>query len=177
MIREELENSLKTREQRYKERKWKKMYVSRAMITSRAFLSLKTAAACQVLMIFLNKCRMEKVQWKPGTRDKEWRITNNGEIQFTYKEAKEKYGLSAGKFRRAIDELAETGFIDIAKSGFGLQKDVTLYAISNRWEKYGTDEFVPMERLKRVEQLGFSKGNTHGKNSKQKIKSTLMDNC
>jgi len=175
--KEDLENSLKTREQVYKERKRDKMFVSRKQITSKAFLSLKTAAACQVLMIFLNKCRYEKVQIKPGTRDKEWRITNNGEIQFTYTEAKQKYGISAGRFTRAIDNLVEKGLIDIEKSGFGLHKDITLYAISNRWEKYGTDEFVPAKRPRRPEQLGFSKGNIHGKNSKPKMISTCTNNC
>jgi DNA-binding PadR family transcriptional regulator len=162
-----LESALQTREQRFRQRKWDKMFVSRALITSKAFLSLKTASACKVLMIFLSKCQVEKLQTRPGCRDKEWVITNNGEIQFTYIEAEEKYGLSSGKFTRAIDELLEKGLIEITKSGFGLQRDVTLYAISNRWEKYGTDEFVSMERPKRIEKLGFRKGNKYGKRKSQ----------
>lgn len=161
-----LESALQTREQRFRRRKWDRMFVSRALITSKAYLSLKTAAACKVLMGFLSKCRWEKVQTRPGSRDREWHIVNNGEIQFTYIEAKEKYGLSSGKFTRAIDQLLAVGLIDITKQGFGLQRDATLYAISDRWEKYGTNEFVPMERLRRSEQLGFSRSrkklNVHG---------------
>jgi hypothetical protein len=155
--------ALMTREQRFKARKWDKMYVSRRMVTSKAFLDLRTATACQVFMIFLSKCRMEKVQTRPGRNEREWQIVNNGEIQFTYIEAETKYGISAGKFTRAIDELIRVGLIDIAKTGMGLHKDVTLYAISDRWEKFGTAEFVVMKRPKRKQQFGFA-----GKRSKQK---------
>jgi len=162
-----LESALQTREQRFRRRKWDRMFVSRAIITSKAYLSLKTAAACKVLMGFLSKCQWERVQARPGSRDKEWHIVNNGEIQFTYVEAEEKYGLSSGKFTRAIDQLVAVGFIDITKSGFGLQRDATLYAISDRWEKYGTNDFVPRERPKRIEKLGFRKGNKYGRGKNQ----------
>lgn len=161
-------NLLKTREYRFKESKWDRMFVSRRQVTSKAFLALKTAAACQVYMIFRTKCRMEKVQTRPMQREKEWRITNNGEIQFTYLEAEKKGGISVGKFTRAIDDLLRVGLIDITKTGLGLHKDESLYAISDRWEKFGTDEFVVMERPKRKQQLGFTKGNSYGKNSGKK---------
>ena len=167
MARQNEIDALKTREQRFKEAKWNKMFVSRRVITSKAFLALKTAAACQVYMIFRSKCRMEKVQTRPCAREREWIITNNGEIQFTYDEAWEKWGIKSGKFTRAIDDLIRVGLIDIAKSGLGLKKDKSLYAISNRWEKYGTDEFVVKERPKRKQQLGFAKGNSYGRNCKK----------
>jgi hypothetical protein len=38
----------------------------------------------------------------------------------------------------------------------GLHKDVTLYAISDRWEKYGTDEFIVKKRPKQKQQFGFA---------------------
>jgi hypothetical protein len=149
-------DALRTREQRFKARKWDKMFVSRAVITSKAFLALKTACACKVYLIFLSKCRMEKTQARPMHREREWQITNNGEIQFTYAEAETKYGIPAGKFTRAIDELLRVGLIDITKTGLGLHKDVTLYAISERWKKFGTDEFVVKRRPKRKQQFGFA---------------------
>lgn len=111
---------------------------------------------------------MEKAQTRPMSREKEWRITNNGEIQFTYLEAEKKWGISVGKFTRAIDDLLRVGLIDITKTGLGLHKDESLYAISDRWEKFGTDKFVVMERPKRKQQLGFTKGNSYGKNSGKK---------
>jgi hypothetical protein len=153
------------------------MFVSRKVITSKAFLSLATATACQVYFIFLSKCRWEKVQTRPGSRDKAWVITNNKEIQFSYREALEKYGMKDGRFRKAIDELLRVGLIDIAHSGFGLHKDRTLYAISDRWEKFGTAEFQRVERPKRRERIGFQKGNRHGRHSRQKKNSTVADNC
>jgi hypothetical protein len=126
-------------------------------------------------MVFLSKCQWEKAQIRPGSRDKAWVIVNDGEIQFSYREAETKYGISAGRFTKAIDELVRVGLIDIAHSGFGLHKDCTLYAISGRWEKLGTDEFEPAERPKRREKLGFRKGNTHGRNSRRKENSTVAD--
>jgi hypothetical protein len=159
-------DALKTREQRFRARKWNKMFVSRAVITSKAFLALKKVAACQVYLIFLSKCRMEKLQTRPGRSEREWFITNRDELQFAYAEAEEKYGISAGKFTRAIDDLIRVGLIDITKTGLGLHKDVTLYAISDRWEKYGTDEFVVKKRPKRKQQYGFTNKNKHGRNCK-----------
>ena len=158
-------DSLKTREQRFREMKWDKMFVSRSVITSKAFLDLKTATACKVYMIFLSKCRWEKLQTRPMRSEKQWRLTNNGEIQFTYTEALEKWGIKDGMFTRAIDELIRVGLIDIAKTGFGLHKDVSLYAISDRWEKFGTDEFVVKKRAKRKRNLGFANGNMYGRNT------------
>ena len=160
-------NGLKTKEQKYKEVKWGRMFVSRKQITSEAFRSLKTAAACQVFMIFLYKCQMKPIEGS-AKRKKEYYIANNGEIQFSYKDALEKWGISNGRFTKAIDELVRVGLIDITKSGFGLKKDVSLYAISDRWEKFGTDEFVAKERQKRKQNLGFTKGNSFGKNSTSK---------
>ena len=59
------EEQLMTREQDFKAKKWDRMFVSRSVITSKAFLSLSTAAACQVYLIFLSKCRYERAQGKP----------------------------------------------------------------------------------------------------------------
>jgi len=159
-------DSLKTREQRFIEKKWNKMFVSRSMIHSKAYFSLRTATACRVIMLFLGKCRWEKAQIKRMRHEKEWIMTNNGEIQFTYKEALEKYNITDGKFTRAIDEVIRVGLIDITKTGCGLHKDITLYAISDRWEKFGTDEFIVKKRPKRKEQFGFTNKNKHGRNCK-----------
>ena len=161
-------DSLKTNEQKYKEVKWDRMFVSKRMITSEAFRSLKTAAACQVFMIFLYKCRWKPIEGKPK-RSKEYYLANQGKIQFTYEEALNKWGIKNGRFTKAIDEVVRVGLIDITKSGFGLQKDKSLYAISDRWKKFGTDEFVVKKRQKRKQQLGFTNKNKHGRNcNKQK---------
>ena len=134
------------------------MYINKRVVFSLAFLSLRSATAIKVYLIFLYKCKWEKLPIRPGCKDKEWCITNNGKIQFTYDEA-EKYGISRGTFVIVIDKLIEVGLIDISKQGSGLHKDVSLYAISDRWEKYGTPEFEKQARKKRKTQYGFAKGN------------------
>ena len=159
-------DALKTREQRFKEVKWDRMFVSKRLITSEAFRALKTAAACQVFMIFLYKCSWKPIEGKPK-RSKEYYLANQGEIQFTFLEAREKWGILDKRFTRAIDDNLRVGLIDIVKTGLGLKKDVTLYAISDRWEKFGTDEFVVKKRPKRKQQFGFTNKNKHGRNCKE----------
>jgi len=101
---------------------------------------------------------MGKLQGKPGKRRPV--IVNNGEIVFTYREAQKKYGISSSRFRRALDELVEKGFIDIAATGMGVHKVTTYYAISERWRDYGTSEFKEAKRPKpSIANPGFRRGN------------------
>jgi len=147
-------------------------WVERRLVRSKAFLSL-TATAIKVLMIFHIKRQMESV----GRRGKEqWTIKNNGEITFTYKEAKNEYGISESAFRCAIDELISKGFIEIARTGMGVHKVTTWYSISDRWREYGTPEYEkPKPRPKKPINRGFQKGNKYGRNCQQKIKSTVTE--
>ena len=57
-------------------------------------------------------------------------------------------------FSNAIKELLEKGFIDITRPGIGKYRVSTLYAISNRWRKYGTPEFVKVEVKRSVNEEG-----------------------
>ena len=130
------------------------MYVSKKLTRSDAFLSL-TGKAPQVLMIFLTKRRME---WKTeGSREGYWDIKNNGEIQFTYEEAKTKFGIGYAVFSRALSQLVERGFIDIAVQGTGIRGAVTKYAISERWRRYGKSDFEAKERKPRPMFFKFPK--------------------
>ena len=145
--------------------KGQNIWVERRLIQSKAFQSL-TATAIKVLMIFLTKRQCEQI----GRRGKEqWTIKNNGEITFTYKEAKSKYGISESAFRCAIDELISKGFIDIARTGMGVHKVTTLYSISDRWKLYGTPGYEPAKpRPRKPINRGFQKGNKLGRNCKKK---------
>ena len=89
-----------------------------------------------------------------------WVILNNGEIEYCYSEAKKK-GISPSSFMRAIDALVENGLIDIPHPGVGgWERDKSQYAISERWQDFGTAEFVPSERQKdKRHGRGFKKGN------------------
>ena len=142
------------------------VWVDRRLIASEAFNSLNTAAACQVLMIFLTKRQCAQL----GRSGKEqWQITNNGRITFTYQEAERKHHISYGQFKRAIDQLTAKGFIDIVETGRGVYRAANLYSISDRWRYYGTEEYKnPKLPRKGSVNRGFQKGNRYGRNCPKK---------
>ena len=88
-----------------------------------------------------------------------WGHTNNGELVYTYAQAK-RNGISQPAFTRALDNLLERGFLDIARTGAGQFKAVTLYALSERWRKFGKPDFIKAERPKKKQwsaEAGFQK--------------------
>lgn len=130
-----------------------KIVIDADLVSSRAFLNL-TGVAPQVYFLFLRRRRMVKT----GRKGKEkWVIENNGEIVFPYAEAINKFGFTRPRFLRAIDQLVEHGFIDIVHSGGGMMKDISKYAISKRWQDYGTQKFIQKHRPKDTRGLGFKK--------------------
>ena len=144
----------------------KVVVLEQRLLKSKAYRSLRTPTAYFVLGIFMTKRQLVKV----GRRGKEqWDIANNGEIVFTYKEAKEKYCISSGAFRDAIDELREKGFIDIAAIGMGVHKVTTFFSVGDRWKLYGTPEYKePKPRPKKPINRGFQKGNKYGRNCRKR---------
>ena len=86
--------------------KSKGVYLQHDILESQAFWNL-SGIAIKVFMVFRMKCVMKKVN--TGKRDGVF-ILNNGEIQFTYIEAKRNYGISKSTFQRAISLLIEVGF-------------------------------------------------------------------
>ena len=141
------------------------IWLERRLIVSEAFRALQTTSSYVVLMVFMSKRQMEVLK---TAKRKEFVIANNGEIEFTYIEAKQKYGISDSKFTKAIDELIDKGFIDIAATGMGVHKVTTHYSISDRWKDYGTPDFVKKERPKGTINRGFQKGNQYGRNCHKK---------
>ncbi len=113
--------------------------VEREFFNSKAWRSVRKGSSAIVYTHFLMKRRLEKAPANRGKR--RWLITNNGEIEFTYSEARKKLGFNKPKFHGAIKELVEKGLIDITHSGGGYDGDKSLYAISERWRKYETHEF------------------------------------
>jgi len=140
--------------------------VSRELLKSEVFRQLNGTAKT-VLFDFLMKRRIGKAYVPKSGRKKVRDILNNGEIEYCYSEA-EKRGIPRSSFMRAIDALIKYGFIDIARSGNGgIKGDKNQYAMSDRWEKFGTDVFIPTVRPKDIRRgRGFKPGNTHGRNSK-----------
>ncbi len=131
--------------------------IEKQLLKSEAFRDL-SGAAKTVYLDFRMKCRVKTMKGKNGRRGGRV-ILNNGEIEYCYSEA-EKRGITRPRFMRSIDSLVESGLIDIAHSGSGGKKgDKSLYAISGRWQKFGTDDFVPGQRPKdKRSGRGFQKG-------------------
>jgi hypothetical protein len=106
------------------------------MITSEAFWVL-SSTALKVYMVFLMKRVMGKV--KVGRREV-WAVINNGEITYTFAEAKKNHDISKSSFLRARDRLIEVGFIEIAEDGG--THHTTKYSISQNWRKYPEESFA-----------------------------------
>jgi hypothetical protein len=115
------------------------------LIESEAFLKLSGKAAMLCVIRFHQKAFKKNIRRKRGG-SKEPIITNNGEIIFTYGEAKELGIRSSRTFYRVIRELVEDkGFIDIAEYGSWYGKQPNKFSISYRWREYGTDEYKKKE--------------------------------
>jgi hypothetical protein len=115
------------------------------LIESEAFLNLSGKAAMLCVIRFHQKAFKKKIKPKRGG-SKETIITNNGEIIFTYAEAKELGIRSSRTFYRVIRELVEDkGFVDIEEHGGWYGKQPNKFSISYRWRKYGTGEYKKME--------------------------------
>lgn len=144
--------------------------IERTFLQSEAFRSLNGTAK-NVFFDFRMKCQLQKIKGTSGRKD-EWLISNNGKIEYTYSEA-EKKGIARATFMRSIDALLEKGLIDIAYQGQGGRKgDKSLYAISNRWEMYGTDKFEQATRPKDLRGgRGFKPGKNHWTKTNIGIKS------
>lgn len=129
--------------------------VERELLKSRAFRELNGTSKT-VFFDFLMKCKVKGIKGQPG-RKRERVILNNGEIEYCYSDA-EKRGIPRASFMRALDVLIGKGFIDCYHSGSGTRKgDKSLYGISERWRKYGSENFIEAKRQKDIRQgRGFA---------------------
>lgn len=145
------------------------IYLEAGLLDSQAFKSLKTWDY-KCLFEFFRRRQIKKDKRNYGKK-KMVVILNNGKIEFTYKDAI-KYGFSEKQFRDAIDTLIDRGFLEITHQGTGTG-DPSFYYISNRWTKWGTDEFkpVPLERRRRkrtTTDSGWAKFNQKQKSTAKK---------
>jgi hypothetical protein len=128
-----------------------------ALIESDAFLELSGKAAIICLIRFHQKAYKKSLKGKKGIKN--YTITNNGEIIFTYGEAKELGIKSSRTFNKVIRELVEDkGFIDIAEFGNWYGNKPSKFAISGRWKRYGTADYEKVEIPRILPQgIGFKK--------------------
>ncbi len=83
---------------------------------------------------------------------------NNHSIIFTSKEAEEI--MSKSTFVKSRNQLIERGLIDVIKRG-GLEKQPTIYGLSDRWRKFRTKDFIKVNLKKifpRIFKKRFKKG-------------------
>jgi hypothetical protein len=127
------------------------------LIESEAIQGL-SGNAVLVLIRFHQKAHRKKTR----RRGINWTtITNNGQIQFPYAEARE-FGIKSDRtFYRIIRQLVEDrGFIDIVEPGNWYLRQPTKFAISQRWKRYGTADFEIVEMSRSLPPgLGFQRGN------------------
>lgn len=126
-------------------RRGSKIWIPRALIESQALINLKSKKAVRVYLCFLTKAKMSRI--KRNGRD-HWVISNNGEIVFTYKEAKTRFSLTPKRFRNIIDELIAHGLIEITESGNYYGRIASLYKISERWRDFGKPGYSFNARVK-----------------------------
>lgn len=128
------------------------------LIESKAFMDLSGKAALVALIRFHQKAyRKRTSRKKKGLKDLV--ITNNGEIIFTYGEAKELGIKSSQTFYRVIKELVEDkGFINMTYRGNYYNNEPNKFGISERWKHYGTDRYEKVE-IPRIlpKGIGFKK--------------------
>lgn len=155
----------------------KQIWFEKELLQSNAYRELKTTACYVVYAIFKTKCQMEpdipyatSKRRRKASLIKKWIIKNNGKLEFTYQEAKDKYGISNQKFQRAIADLVGKGFIDITKRCGDSYNEPNLYGISERWRLYGDKKFIKQSYEKATGRPGFKNGNQYGKNCDEKVK-------
>ena len=118
------------------------VYVPWQMIESEA-LRVLSPTGVFVLLRFLQKRTFSKV------KNKKKPIYQNSGLVFTYNEAKA-LGISTSQFAVVMKKLVELGFIDVEHQGGGVGRDYSRYAVSNRWENYGTDLFEKVTKPRRL---------------------------
>ncbi len=130
------------------------------LIESKAFLEISGKAALVALIRFHQKA-FRKKKSKKKRSFQNLAITNQGQIIFTYGEARELGMKSTETFYRVLKELIEDkGFIDMEYRGNYYNNESSRYSISDRWREYGTRNYKAA-KIPRVlpKGLGFQKQN------------------
>ena len=99
---------------------------------------------------------------------------NRDNLSLTYKEMNGK--LSGRLFTAALWELMSFGFIDRVRSG-RLEKECSIYRLSNRWRKFEDKEETLNEielRLGKIEELRRKKGSLEKRTEMNKLRNEAL---
>jgi hypothetical protein len=118
------------------------------MFYSEAFIGL-SASAIKTLMRCLQKRKWEKIK----VRGKKQTIYTDDGFTFPYTEAAALRIAGDTQYWENVKKLVEVGFLEVVHQGGWYQKhekekDYNVYKLSERWRKYGTSEFVTVEKPK-----------------------------
>jgi len=123
--------------------------LDRQLVESPAWFSL-SGTSMKVLVLFWLKARIE-------TKGRKRYIANNGHLRLTYEEVRERYGIFPARFKRALSELIEKGFLEVTRQGQGRFKRASEYAISWRWKGWGKPGFRTIRMKENPPPAGFNK--------------------
>ena len=127
-------------------------WFEREMFQSKAYHALNGWAP-QMLTIFLSKRNFGK----SGRRGKEKRFcTNCTELEFSYSEAKSRFGITVPRFKRALDDLLAKGFISISYHGGTHRHDKSKYSLSNKWGTWAPGDVLEIRHRENIHR-GFQK--------------------
>lgn len=146
------------------------IWIEPDMFYSLAFQSIaRSGSALCTLMRCLQKVRREKVKINGK---KKYIPTDNGFI-FPYAEAAVLGIAAKTQHWKNITKLIEIGFLDLVHQGGWYRQhervsDYSVYKYSERWRKYGTEEFVKIEKAKVLPECFHVRANI----ARQKIKVT-----
>ncbi len=149
-----------------------KIWIEPDLFYSEAFRSIsKSASAIVTLMRFLQKRKWETT--KVGKK-KVTIYTDDG-FTFPYAEAAALGIAGKTQFWKNIIKLVEVGFVDLVHQGGWYRKhervsDYSVYKCSERWRKYGTPQFVKIEKSKVLPEHFHIRANME----RQKLKVTSL---
>jgi len=136
---------------------------------SEAFISL-SASAIRTLMRCLQKLRWKKEK----VHGKKRVVYHNDGFIFPYCEASF-LKIGTTQHWKNMRKLIEVGFLDIVHQGgwyqkYEKEKDYSVYKLSDRWKKYGTQDFQRVEKPKVLQSDFYVRKNIE----RQKIKATSL---
>ena len=103
-------------------------------------------------------------------KTKKIKSDNWNDLSFTYREAETLLKFNRNRFKRAINELIEKGFIRIERQSGGLEKKCNIYSLSAEWKNFGKANFNPQEIKKDTRNIGFK---SLWKNDRMKMLNSL----
>lgn len=120
----------------------RKVLLDDDLLESPAFKML-SGSEMRILFRFMQKRTWAEI--RTGRTRKKERVYDNGNLVFTYDEAKF-LGFSERTFHRTVSRLIELGFLDLEHQGGYYGRDYSRYALSERWKRYGTPQFVKVKK-------------------------------